>query len=385
MLISSLLDTDLYKFTMQQLVFHRFPETPVEYTFRCRNANIDLRPYADEISTEVDNLCSLQLHSDELDYLASLPYFKAGYLNALRHLRLPREAVEISNDTEFRLKVRGDWFQTILFEVPLLAIINEVYFRNIQPPTEAVFTEGRRRLENKLQLAQEANLPNLQIMEFGTRRRYSRGWQEEVIERIAQSIPEHFLGTSNVANAKRLGLRCFGTMAHEYLQAFQAFEPLPTFQRAALDTWMLEYRGQLAIALSDIVGMAGFLRDFDLLHCKAYDGARHDSGDPAEWGEQLIAHYEMYGIAPQTKMAVFTDGLDFPTAIDLAKRFQGRIRTTFGIGTNLTNDLGFKALNIVIKMTRCNLRPVAKLSDSPGKAICDDPEFLNYLRNLYPL
>jgi len=172
-------------------------------------------------------------------------------------------------------------------------------------------------------------------------------------------------------------------MAHEFLQACQALVALPEFQKFAFDTWMQEYRGDLGIALSDVVGMEAFLRDFDKLFCKAYDGARHDSGDPVEWGEKLIRHYEAMGVNPKTKSAVFSDSLDIPKAMELARHFEGRIRTSFGIGTNLTNDMGFEPLSIVIKMTRCNGRPVAKLSDSPGKTMCRDDAYLSYLRQAF--
>ena len=186
-----------------------------------------------------------------------------------------------------------------------------------------------------------------------------------------------------MAAAKHFGLKPFGTMAHEFLQAFQAFTALPDFQRAALEAWMQEYRGDLGIALSDVVGMDAFLRDFDLLFCKGYDGCRHDSGDPIAWGEKLIAHYEKNGIDPNTKTATFSDALDIPKAIGLARHFQGRIRAYFGIGTNLTNDFNFPALQIVIKMTRCKGQPVAKLSDSPGKLMSNDSVFLAYLREVF--
>lgn len=383
-IIVSLLDTDLYKFTMQQVVFHRFPIADVEYAFKCRNAGVDLRPYAAEIEAEIARYCVLRFQEEEIAYLDTLPYLKPSYLDALRRFTLNPEAVKITCDSEFRLHIQGNWFQTILFEVPVLAIINEVYFRNMQPLTAGILAEGRRRLEEKCRLAQESGLENMQVMEFGTRRRYSRAWQDEVIGALKEQLAGHFLGTSNVASARKYGLKRYGTMAHEFLQACQAFVALPDFQQYAFETWMQEYRGQLGIALSDVVGMDGFFRDFDRLFCMAYDGARHDSGDPMVWGDRLIAHYERLGLDPKSKQAVFTDSLDIPRALEIARYFRGRIQTSFGIGTNLTNDLGFPALNIVIKMTRCNGRPVAKVSDAPGKTMCDDTVFLNYLRQVFP-
>ena len=383
MIINSLLDTDLYKFTMQQAVFHRFPDTPVEYAFKCRTQSVLLNEIADELEAEIEAFCSLKLTAGELAYLESLDYFKPGYLDALSSMQLRSENVEIIRKPEFGIRIRGDWFHTILFEVPLLALVNELYFRRANPMTAEVSAEGMRRLEEKCALVKEKNLPDFKFIEFGTRRRYRRDWQEKVIAYLADNLQRSFLGTSNVAAARKFRLKCFGTMAHEFLQACQAFAPLPDFQRFAFETWMMEYRGKLGIALSDVVGMGAFMRDFDLLLSKAYDGARHDSGEPMLWGEKLIAHYEKMGIDPRTKQAIFTDGLDFPRALQLAEHFSGRIQTSFGIGTNLTNDLGFPALNIVMKMTRCCGRPVAKLSDAPGKTMCDDEVFLNYLRSIF--
>lgn len=381
--IASLMDTDLYKFTMQQVVFHRFPMTEVEYVFRNRSTGIDLRPFRAEIEAEIGALCELQPTDAEIEYLATLPYMKPSYLQALRGLRLDPGAVEIETDAEFRLSIRGNWFRTILFEVPLLAIINEVYFRNMHPFSPETAAEGRRRLHEKCRMARESELDNLQIIEFGTRRRYSRAWQDEVVGALTGHLAGHFLGTSNVALAQKYGLKRYGTMAHEFLQACQAMVAIPDSQAYALETWMQEYRGQLGIALSDVVGMDAFLRDFDRLFSKAYDGARHDSGDPMVWGEKLVAHYQALGIDPLSKYAVFTDSLTVPRAIEIARRFAGRIGTQFGIGTNLTNDLGFPALNVVIKMTRCNGRPVAKLSDSPGKTVSEDTTFVSYLRSVF--
>jgi len=388
MIIRSLLDTDLYKLTMQEVVWNHFPNAQVEYAFRCRSRGVDLSPYAEEIRAELEAYCRLRLNEEETGFLHGIYYLKPSYLDALRDLTLSPSHVEITVDPdaapEERLQIRiaGSWFQTILFEVPLLAIINQVYFRHTQPDDAANLAEGRRRLEAKTTLLQDAE-PPVFLIEFGTRRRYSREWQETVIAYLKNALGTRLLGTSNLAAAMQFGLRPYGTMAHEFLQACQALVALPEFQKFAFDTWMQEYRGDLGIALSDVVGMEAFLRDFDKLFCKAYDGARHDSGDPVEWGEKLIRHYEAMGVNPKTKSAVFSDSLDIPKAMELARHFEGRIRTSFGIGTNLTNDMGFEPLSIVIKMTRCNGRPVAKLSDSPGKTMCRDDAYLSYLRQAF--
>ena len=390
MSIQSLLDSDLYKFTMQQVVWNHFPNVPVEYTFQCRTKGVDLSLYADEIRDELTAFCDLRLTNSEADYLKSIRFLKPSYVDALADLRLNPGHAQITTHPdaplEQRLQVQiiGNWFQTILFEVPLLAIINQVYFRHTQPDDAANRAEGMRRLEVKAARLKAADV-SVALIEFGTRRRYSRDWQRVVTTYLRDTLGSQLLGTSNVALARDLGIKPHGTMAHEFLQACQALVALPDFQKYAFDTWMHEYRGDLGIALSDVVGMDAFLQDFDKLFCKAYDGCRHDSGDPYVWGDKLIRHYESMGIDPAAKAAVFSDSLDIEKAIALAGYFAGRLRASFGIGTNLTNDLGFEPLSIVLKMTRCSGRPVAKLSDSPGKAMCQDAAYLSYLRAIFPV
>ena len=389
MIIDSLIQTDLYKATIQQVVWNHFPNVPVEYAFQCRTKGVDLSPYADEIRAEMAAFCDLRLTDDEAAYLKTIRFLKHSYIDTLSDLRLCADHVKITvhpdAPPEQRLEVRiaGNWFQTILFEVPLLAIINEVYFRHTQPDDASNRAEGMRRLEAKVARLQSADVP-VPLIDFGTRRRYRADWHRTVVATLKDRLGPQLLGTSNIALARELDLKPYGTMAHEFLQACQALVALPYFQRFAFDTWMQEYRGDLGIALSDVVGMDAFLRDFDKLFCKAYDGCRHDSGDPYEWGEKLIRHYKDMGIDPTTKSAVFSDSLDVEKAITLAKRFHGRLRSSFGIGTFLTNDMGFAPLSIVIKMVRCNGRPVAKLSDSPGKAMCHDDVYLAYLREIFP-
>jgi nicotinate phosphoribosyltransferase len=385
MIIQSLLDTDLYKFTMQQVVFHKFPFAEVEYTFQCRTAGADLAPYADEIRAEIDAFCALSFTDDEIAYLRTIRFLNPSYVDALKNLRLRCDQIAISTENGFELSIKGNWYQTILFEVPLLAVVNEVYFRHTHPNAPERDPAGRERLAEKVQLLREHAGPKINLIEFGTRRRYSREWQRTVLETLKRDAGPALIGSSNVLACKELGLKPYGTMAHEYLQACQVFAPLPEFQRFALETWMQEYRGDLGIALSDVVGMRAFLDDFDKLFCKAYDGARHDSGDPYEWGDMLIEHYKNMGVDPRVKSGVFSDGLDIPKVIDLARYFDGRLHTMFGVGTNLTNDFSFKALNIVLKMTKCNGRPVAKLSDSPGKTMCKDEVYLAYLREAFGL
>ncbi|KRG69665.1 nicotinate phosphoribosyltransferase [Pseudoxanthomonas dokdonensis] len=386
MIISSLLDTDLYKFTMMQAVLHQYPAATVQYRFKCRTAGIDLARFVDEISEQIDGLCRLRFTPQELDYLRGLRFIRADFVDFLGLFHLDRKYLRLqpAASGELELVIEGPWLHTILFEVPLLAIINEVWFRNTSQPD---WEEGERRLQHKIQRLRA--LPDAEacaIADYGTRRRYSADWHARLLPQLRDRLGAQFVGTSNVLWAMRYGLTPMGTMAHEWLQAFQALGPrLRDSQAAAFEGWAREYRGDLGIALSDVVGLDAFLRDFDMYFCKLFDGMRQDSGDPVGWGERVIAHLAANRTDPRSKTLVFSDGLDVDKVEQLYRHFRGRCRLAFGIGTHLTNDLGPTPLQIVIKMTRCNGQPVAKLSDSPGKSMCDDPGYVRYLRQVFEL
>ena len=390
MIITSLLDTDLYKFTMMQVVLHQFPGAQVEYRFRCRNAGVALAPFVNEIREEIRALCSLRFQDAELAYLRSLRFIKSDFVDFLGLFKLGEKYVQVTPlpSGEIDITIQGPWLHTILFEIPVLAIVNEVYFRNTQKVPD--FPEGRRRLDAKIGQLQAPGLAELKMADYGTRRRFSRAWHEEVLRvlcaRLGTGMHGQFAGTSNVLYAMKLGVTPLGTMAHEYLQACQALGPrLRDSQVFGFEVWAKEYRGDLGIALSDVYGMSAFLRDFDLYFCKLFDGARHDSGDPFAWGERLLQHYRDNRVDPLTKTLIFSDALTVPRTIELFQRFHGRCQLAFGIGTNLTNDLGYEPLQVVIKMTRCNGQPVAKLSDAPGKSMCDDKKYLAYLRQVFEI
>jgi nicotinate phosphoribosyltransferase len=389
MIIESLLDTDLYKFSMMQVVLHHYPAAQVEYRFKCRNPGIDLVPYIDEIRAELAALCSLRFTAGELDYLREMRFIKSDFVDFLGLFQLNAKYVTIapaaSGNGEIEIRIQGPWLHTILFEVPLLAIVNEVYFRNTQRDLDPA--EGRQRLRGKIALLHETpDYEHCRIADYGTRRRFSRRWHEEVLETLRDGLGKQLAGTSNVWFAMRLGLTPLGTLAHEYLQAHQALGPrLRDSQVAALETWAKEYRGDLGIALSDVYGLEAFLRDFDMYFCKLFDGARHDSGDPFEWGERMLAHYRANRVDPRSKVLVFSDSLDIPKVMQLYEHFRGRCLLAFGVGTNLSNDMGPRPLNIVIKMIRCNGQPVAKLSDSPGKNMCEDEAYVTYLRQVFQI
>jgi nicotinate phosphoribosyltransferase len=393
--IHSLLETDLYKFTMWQTMLHRHPAAQAEYRFTCRNQPaFPLAELADEVNEQLDHLCSLRFADDEVAYLGGLRYMKSDFVDYLRIFHFQRQFIEARAGADGRtleIVARGPQVHVMGFEIYVLEIVNELYFRRVEqgPAIE----EGRRRLQAKIALVREygAELEGqgvfpFEFFDFGIRRRFSGAWHEEVVGTLRREVPDHFKGTSNVHFARTMGLVAIGTMAHEYLQSYQAFDVrLRDFQKSAFENWVQEYRGDLGIALTDVVGMDAFLRDFDLYFAKLFDGLRHDSGDPFAWGEKALAHYAKLRIDARTKRLVYSDGLDLPAAFRLHRHFAARTQLGFGIGTNLSNDCGHVPLNIVMKLTECNGQPVAKLSDSPGKTLCDDETFLAYLRQVFQI
>ena len=391
--IQSLLDNDLYKFTMMQTILHHNPGVSAEYAFKCRNKStlIQMSSLVQDVNDNLDHLCSLSFKPEELDYLRTLRFMKPDFVDFLEGFQLRRRFIEVKAEGDnLDIHVKGPMLQGMQFEIFTLSIVNELYFRAVTPDVEAAWAEGDSRLEKKIDLLNEFGTkppkatPYL-LSDFGTRRRYSRRWHEHVVARMAEAVPQYFRGTSNVDFARRLGLTPIGTMAHEYLQAFQAFDTtrLRNFQNLALETWVKEYRGDLGVALTDVVGTDAFLRDFDRFFALLFEGVRHDSGDPFAWGEKFIAKYHDLRIDPMTKQLYFSDGLDIPRTLALYDAFADRTKTSFGVGTNMTNDVGIEALNIVMKMVRCNSQPVAKLSDTPGKTMCEDEHFLDYLRDVF--
>ncbi len=386
-IVESLCDIDFYKITMLQAFYHapEFRSVEVEWKFACRNPGLfDLAPLIPAIRRQLQFVCTLNFSEAELAYLAGFPFITSDFIEFLRIYRLDSRFVELKpRGRELELRVRGPLIHVALFEIYLLAIISELhtcvncggYSRDT----------GRERLQGKLAfLREQGPLDGFAFADFGTRRRASRGWQQEVLEILKQQVPEYFAGTSNLHFARTLGLKPIGTMAHEWFQAWQAVTRLADAQKAALEGWVREFRGRLGIALTDCYCMDAFVRDFyDPYFGKLYDGLRHDSGPPLAWGEKAIRMYQQMGIDPLAKTLVFSDGLTMEKMIEIYRAFVGRIKTSFGIGTNLTNDVGNTHLDIVIKMVAANGKPVAKISDEPGKSMCEDKQFLRYLANVY--
>ena len=375
--INSLLDQDLYKLTMMQAVLHQFPSAWVKYSFKCRNIGAlskVIRP--DRVKREINHLCELRFSPDELEYLGNIRFFKRDFIEFLSLFQLNPKFVKVGEDRKSNLviEVEGPWLHVILFEVFILSIVNEIY-------GDAMSFDGSARLNRKVAFLKGAP-EGFKVIEFGTRRRHSSEWQMSVYNDLVGT--GHMAGTSNVWLAKFTGTTPCGTMAHEWLQAGQALGPrLRDSQSFMLDAWVKEYRGDLGIALTDVVGIDAFLRDFDMYLAKLYDGVRHDSGCPFEFGEKVLKRYGELRVDARSKTAVFSDSLDLRTAMRIYKRFHDRIKVVFGIGTFLTNDVGYEVPNIVMKMTECNGQPVAKISDSPGKIMCKDAQYVKYLAKVF--
>ncbi|MGO2304015.1 MAG: nicotinate phosphoribosyltransferase [Providencia sp.] len=390
-IITSLLDTDAYKLHMQQAVFHHYNQVPVVAEFRCRSSE-RLGAYANAIQQQINLMAKLSLSDEELSFLRSLPFFQEDYLTWFKSFRFNPEQVKVSvtDDGQLAIRISGPWREVILWEVPLLALVSEIVQRDRHPNVtdEDAVNQLRKLLTIFYSQASEnqLDLSNFKLMDFGTRRRFSYSVQSAIVSMLKNEFP-YLVGTSNYKLAHELDLIPVGTQAHEWFQAHQQISPeLSNSQREALQSWLNEYPDQLGIALTDCITMDAFLRDFDENFAKRYQGLRHDSGDPIEWGKKAIAHYEKLGIDPLSKTLVFSDSLDLQKALELYRYFHQRINLVFGIGTRLTCNIpNVVPLNIVIKLVECNGKPVAKLSDSPGKTMCEDDEFVNQLRKAFDL
>ncbi len=395
--IQSMLDTDLYKMTMMQAMFHRYTSANTKWRFKARKGNgfpgngVPDSEFMEALNKSLDHLCNLRFEEYDLEYLRNIKskigtrIFKDDFIDYLRLFKYNRDHIKVNvlADGTLDIVLEGPWVQVTGLEVPVLAIVSELHSNTMMDGV--VLPNGRTNLKNKIEFLKGTdNLEGFKFADFGTRRRFGFSWQEHVLLMLKSNVPEYLVGTSNLYFARQFDLTPIGTMAHEWFQAHQQLgSRLVDSQKAALEAWAQEYRGELGIALSDIVGFDAFLRDFDLYFAKLFDGCRHDSGDPVEWCDKLIDHYRKLGIDPKTKTAVFSDGLDFEKATALYQRFNNFINVSFGIGTNLMNDMGVDPISIVLKMIELNGNPVAKVSDSRGKGMCEDPRFEAYVKKVF--
>lgn len=390
-IITSLLETDMYKFSMGQAMYHQFSDYKTTWSFKCRNKDVRFTPeMVEEIREQIKAYCSLRFTEEELTYLNNIKWMKGSYIDFLRLWQPRFEDFEITTDAECGLAIetKGTWLNTSMYEIPTLAIVNEVYFR-MAYDYDTLFESFKRRLDEKIckltTSKENGKISMGAFSEFGLRRRLSREAQELAVKKLSETKLEgsNFVGTSNVYLAKKYGLTPVGTMAHEWIMCVGQgnHKHNPAYSNwYALDAWVKEYGVLNGVALTDTITTDCFLRDFQLTYATLFSGVRHDSGDPYEWGDKMIKHYEKLGIDPKTKMLLFSDSLDFERAGKLYEYFNGKIKVAFGIGTYIANDTDVPALNIVMKTTACNGMDVAKISDTPGKGMCKNPDYVNYLQ-----
>lgn len=389
-IINSLLETDLYKFSMGQAIYHQFPSYKTTWTFRCRNKDVKFTPeMVQEIRDQIETYCTLRFTEDELDYLDNIKWFKGSYNDFLRIWQPRFEDFEITTDADCGLAIetKGTWLNTSMYEIPTLAIVNEVYFR-MNYDYDQLIDSFKKRLNEKFDNVKYGKWYLGVFSEFGLRRRLSAEAQELAIQTFShlndtKHSASRFIGTSNVYLAKKFGVTPVGTMAHEWIMCVGQGDHKhnPAYSNYyALRAWVKEYGVLNGTALTDTITTDCFLRDFDLTYSTLFSGVRHDSGDPIEWGEKMIDHYESLGIDPKTKTLLFSDSLNFEKADKIVRRFKGRAKVAFGIGTYIANDTDVTPLNIVMKTTKCNGMDVAKISDTPGKGMCKNPEYVEYLQ-----
>jgi len=356
---------------MQKAVLDLYPNTPVEYTFFDRNPDTKFNNSAffDMLLSELRKMADLRLSEDEADWLArTCPFLTPQYIEYLKNYRFDPNEVHIRiQDGRLVLGIQGLWHSTILWEVPLMALISECYFKTVDTDWEQ---PGWHLEYDDRMMTKARAMEQLTWAEFGTRRR--RHLEAQAIAVAAGTRSQGFVGTSNVMLARQTHTKPKGTMAHEWFQGISALEGLRHANRFALDAWTQVYKGDLGIALTDTYGSEAFWADFTLQHAKLFDGVRHDSGCPFRFMTRAIREYEKRGIDPKSKTILFSDGLNVDKALDIEAKAAGRIKVAFGIGTHLTNDFeDSPALNMVIKLTKCNGIPVVKLSDDQGKEIGD--------------
>ncbi|WP_435639400.1 nicotinate phosphoribosyltransferase [Carnimonas bestiolae] len=384
-MLVSMLDNDFYKFTMQNAVIKLFPRALARYALIDRDNREYPAGFAERLRSAVDAMAELALTSAECDFLEeTCPYLDPTYRDFLQGFRYDPSEVTISQEgTSLSVEVEGLWYRTILWEIPLLALVSELYFESLDEPRdsdEEVLARTRQKIEHYRNLG-------LKVAEFGTRRRYSFALHDKIVDVLHRYGESTFVGTSNVYLAYRHGVKPLGTHAHEWFMFHAARYGFKVANKVALNNWVDVYRGDLGIALTDTFTTDAFFRSFDKMLAKLFDGLRHDSGDPIDFAERAIAHYTSLGIDPHSKVIIFSDALD-PEKVERIVRFcSGRIGMSFGIGTNFTNDVGLTPMNIVMKMTSTKTDdhsgwlPTVKLSDIAGKNT-GDPDMIKLARQI---
>lgn len=382
--LPSLLDNDFYKFTMQHGVLKLFPRAKARYKFINRGKHPFPTGFGDSLRQAVNAMADLRLTVDEKRWMAATcPYLDPTYLDFLQGYCYDPAEVHISQEgEELQVEVEGYWYRTILWEVPLMALISELYYP-LNKLQRASDDEVSRITREKIE---KYKALEVKIAEFGTRRRHSFAVHQQVVEVLKQWGGSTFVGSSNVHLARVNGVKPIGTHAHEWFMFHAAGYGFKMANVLGLQHWVEVYRGDLGIALSDTYTTAVFLEQFDKMFSKLFDGVRHDSGDPVTFAEQTIRHYQRMGIDPLSKTIIFSDALNYGKVVRIADYCRGKIGFSFGIGTNFTNDVGVPAMNMVIKMTETQPEgkqwiPVVKLSDEKGK-YTGSPEMIDLAKRL---
>ena len=386
-IIHSLLETDLYKLSMGQAIYHQFSDYKTTWSFHCRNTDVYFtEEMVREIQNQIKDYCQLRFTEEELEYLDKIKWLKGSYVDFLRLWKPRFEDFEIKHEGERGLSIeaRGTWLNTSMYEIPTLAIVNEVYFR-MAYDYEELLDSYKEKLQEKIEKLNTGKYDISIFSEFGLRRRLSGEAQEIAVEALSKNKLGNsvFVGTSNVYLAKKYEVVPVGTMAHEWIMCVGQgnHKHNPAYSNwYALDAWVKEYGVLNGTALTDAITTDCFLRDFQLTYATLFSGVRHDSGDPFEWGDKMIAHYRELGLNSKEKTLLFSDSLDFEKAHELNAYFKNRAKVAFGIGTYISNDTKVKPLNIVMKTTMCNGIDVAKISDVQGKGMCKNPEYVEYLQ-----
>ena len=386
-MIKSILDNDLYKFSMQQAVHMLYPRAEVEYEFINRNREKTRFPdgFGCQVQKEIDKMASLQLFDDEKGFLAETCYFLTPvYLDYLATYRFDPAEVSVSQaGGDLSIIVKGPWYRTILWEVPLLAIVSELFYVMTQAKPEPAEQQHATNLHKARVLAENG----IKYADFGTRRRFSSKLHKALILDLLNEKQSTLIGTSNVHLARHFNIKPIGTLAHEWFMFHAVLRGYQMANPSAIEAWVNVFHGNLGIALPDTFTTDLFLSTFDTLYAKLFDGVRHDSGDPFVFVDKIVNHYEKLHIDPMSKTIVFSDSLDIEKAVAIHNFCRGKVKDSYGIGTNLTNDVGVDPLNIVIKLARCRAgadKPwynTIKLSDDKGK-YTGDPEEIAYCKAL---
>ena len=372
-IIQSVLDTDLYKFTTSYAYSKLYPRAYGQFRFIDRGKTRYPEGFADALKKELQAMSELALTKDEANFLSrELPYLPPTYIDFVRGFRFDPEELQVTQDEEGYLSIvaEGLLYRVTLWETPILALVSELYYQIMGQKPDLAYTE-----ETIIRKAKQLSEANITFSMFGMRRRFSAEIEDLVTKLLKEHSGENFFGTSNVYFAYKHGLRVSGTHPHEWIQFHGAMFGYKMANYMAMEDWINVYDGDLGTVLTDTYTTDVFMRNFSKKHAMLFTSLRHDSGDPLCFTEKVIARYRELRVDPTIKYIIFSDSLDPERAIEIANYCRGRIGASFGIGTNLSNDVGngVRPMNIVMKLWKCKMtekerwHPCVKLSDVDGK------------------